>query len=162
MQKDEQPPYHAAPGPERAHRTGRGRRRALAVVVGALALVAVSVSIASGQGGGSSATIAPGSYSGAVANYGELKYVTLKVDQDGTWTSTLRCNEAVPAVISGARIVNGTFHGSALNAQGQTLWTVSGSSHDSDGDALGHAISINLVLPRACDSIGGTGFLGAS
>lgn len=162
MQKDEQPPYHAAPGPERAHRTGRGHRRALAVVVGALALVAVSVSIASGQGSGSGATIAPGSYSGAVANYGQTKYVTLTVGHDGTWTSTLRCDASIPAVISGTRIANGAFHGSAVNARGQTLWTVSGTSHDSDGDALGHAISINLTLPRACDSIGGNGYLGAS
>jgi hypothetical protein len=155
-------PDPAAPERPATHRRRLGRR---AVVAAGLALaVAVAVPVLAsaegGAGGRTDGSIHAGTYSGEIANYGQTKFVTLVVPAHGPARATLRCGAGTASAATTTVVHGGTFTAVHRGADGALGWSIAGV-HVPFGDAP-DVYQVHLLLPQACDSIGGGGSLAAA
>lgn len=131
------------------------------VILLCIALVILGIPLAIARSGNAStmpsSSLRPGTYTGAVAGYGQPKLVTLVVGAGSRGRVTLQCGDTSAGTSASFSVSSGSFTAVDRTATGAERWTVQGTQ-----TALADApdvVAVHLALPRACDGIGGDGYL---
>jgi len=95
-----------------------------------------------------------------VFGYGETKDLSVVVRRDGTGAATLRCEGHVAGRPAAVDVTGTQLHAESRGAGGLEAWAMQGARASSaDGLGTNRVLRVTLTLPRACDSIGGAGYL---